>query len=78
MAKDYTKKDEKKAMDMIKKDIIKSFTKIYGFAPSAKSIVPLESAQSGVTYTFLAFAIKGIGYTYTIGLEVEKNPVYDL
>ena len=78
MTNNYTKKEEKKALEDIKKDIIKSFTKIYGFAPTAKSIIPMEGASYNNIYTYLAFTVKGIGYSYKLGEEVERATAYDL
>lgn len=74
----YTKKEMKKAMEEIKKDIIKSFIKVYGFAPTAKSITPMESSAYGNVYTSLAFTVRGIGYSYKLGEEVERATAYDL
>ena len=71
------KEDKEMTMNEIKKAIIASFRKAYGFAPTMKAIIPLEACGYANKYTSIAFAVNGIGYSYTIGEEVERAEAYD-
>lgn len=65
-------------MNQIKKAIIASFKKQYGFAPTMKAIIPLESSGYANSIEELAFAVSGMGYSFKIGGEVERAEAYDL
>lgn len=65
-------------MTNIKRKIVESFKKEYGFAPSMTAIVPMESSGKGNGIDWLAFNINGIGYEYRIGGTVQKNENYDM
>lgn len=62
----------------VKRTIVKSFRKQFGFAPTMKSIRPMESCQCGENYVTLAFCIGKIGYSWKLGEEVERAEPYDL
>lgn len=66
-------------MTEMKKEIVRSFKRQYGFAPTMASIRPLETSGYGKKYEFMAFHIGGIGYTFsTLWGMVEKNEHYDM
>ena len=65
-------------MDEIKKAIVESFKRIYGFAPTLKAIHPLEYGGKGNLIDFVCFHVGGIGDAYTVGGEVERAKYYDM
>ena len=64
-------------MNQMKKAIIASFKEQHGFAPTMKAIIPLECCGYKNRIESLAFAVNGIGYSYTIGGQVERAEEYD-
>lgn len=67
-----------RTMVEMKKHIIESFKRKYGFAPTMKAIIPLESSGAGKYITWLAFYVNGIGYECHYQGDVERNDVYDM
>ena len=65
-------------MQEMKKAIIDSFKKVYGFAPTQKAIRPLETSGRDGKLDWIAFHIGGIGYSYGIYGTVERNESYDM
>lgn len=65
-------------MAQIKKAIIASFRKQYGFAPTMKAIIPMESVGYRNKIEELAFVVGGYGYSYKLGGQVERAEAYDL
>ena len=64
-------------MNEIKKAIIASFKRQFGFGPTMKAIIPLESCGYSNLITGLCFRIGKIGYSFEIGHEVERADQYD-
>lgn len=64
-------------MDYIKRRIVEAFKEQYGFAPSMKSIIPMESFGYSNHITWLAFHINGIGYEYRLNDKVMRNDCYN-
>lgn len=76
-----TNTQEKKALDGAFGDIQKSFTKLYGFAPSKNQIIPLEASYDTISDVYwcesLGFRVGTVGYSYRMGHPVTKNDAYD-
>ena len=67
------------SMNQLKKEVIEMFNKEFGFAPSMKAIIPMESAGAGCYYQWLAFCVGKIGYTYSVSDRLlERDTAYDL
>ena len=64
-------------MDEIKRAIVKAFKDQYGFAPAMKSIIPLEGSGFENEYTWIGFAVGGIGYEYDTLEGLTKSEAYD-
>lgn len=65
-------------MKEMKRAIVKSFKEVYGFAPTQKSIVPLESCGYEEEIEWMAFSIGGKGYAYKAYGTVERAESYDM
>ena len=67
-------------MSEMKALICQEFKRQYGFAPSKKAIVPLESGGAGNKVDWLAFHVGGKGYTFDVcrRFELVRDEVYDL
>ena len=65
-------------MNQMKKMIQVLFRKTYGFAPMLKEIRPLETSQTGESYTAMAFHVNHIGYTYSIECGLHRAVHYDI
>lgn len=65
-------------MKEMKKMIVNEFKRTYGFAPTQKSIRPLETSGAGELVDWMGFDINGIGYTYEAYGTVERNDAYDM
>lgn len=70
--KEITVKDyQRAARDAMKESL--------GFAPTLKSIIPLEGGDNGQIVTSVAFRISTTGkcYSWRLGSEVERAEVYE-
>ena len=65
-------------MKEMKRMIVKEFKNTYGFAPTQKSIRPLETSGAGELIDWMGFDINGIGYSYGVYGTVERNDAYDM
>lgn len=65
-------------MKEMKKLIINEFKNTYGFAPTQKSIRPLETSGAGELIDWMGFDINGIGYSYGVYGTVERNDAYNM
>lgn len=65
-------------MEVMKNHIVESFKKQYGFAPTKKAIIPLESYENSHFIIWLAFWVNGVGYECYWNTDVERNENYDM
>lgn len=65
-------------MKEIKKAIVESFKRLYGFAPTIKAIRPLEYGGSGNKIEFIGFHVGGVGYAFRVNEEVERAECYNM
>ena len=66
----------------VKEVIVSLFNKMYGFAPSKKSIRFAETSgksfENKSYYDFVGFHINGIGYSLENGALLIRNMAYDM
>ena len=76
-----TKKEERQALEVITEMIQEKFTKMFGFAPAKKDIIPLECSYTKWMDEWIVedmgFRVKKIGWVITKYGEIERAEQYD-
>lgn len=63
----------------MKRAIVRAFKSEYGFAPTLKSIIPIETLGYYKKYTWIGFRINGKGYNYRVSTKkIVKDENYNM
>ena len=76
-----TKREEAFALRIAKELIQEKFTKMFGFAPALKDIIPMEASYEKFHGEWqiqsLAFCVNNIGWNFNELGQVERAEAYD-